>query len=103
MSRGTRIFDETKCISFLIEDEKLLKRYNKIWNKVSYGIKKEFGSKFVVSETYWRTKVKPYKRKINTVFHNDKMSKQGSHCIFLSMILINSFLKTGKNYKPQVL
>ena len=42
MSRGTRIFDETKCISFLIEDEKLLKRYNKVWNKVSYGVKVSF-------------------------------------------------------------
>ena len=103
MSQGTRIFDGTKCISFLIEDKKLLKRYNKIWNKVSYGIKKEFSSKFLVSEPYLRTKVKSYKRKINTVFHNDKTSKQGSHCIFLLMILINSFLKTDKSYKPQVL
>ena len=28
-----RDFDKTKCISFLINDEKLLEKYNEIWEK----------------------------------------------------------------------
>ena len=32
MSGCTRNFDETKCISFLIEDGELLEKYNKIWD-----------------------------------------------------------------------
>ena len=40
--------------------------------------------------------------KINTNFHNDKMSKEDPHCICLSVVLIDSvFLKKGKNYYPQ--
>ena len=30
------------------------------------------------------------------------MLKEGSHCIFLSVISIHSVLKMGKNYYPQV-
>ena len=30
------------------------------------------------------------------------MLKEGSHCIFLPLMLINSVLKIGKNYYPQV-
>ena len=32
--------DETKYISFLIKDDKLLKKYNEIWEKVKNSIKK---------------------------------------------------------------
>ena len=30
------------------------------------------------------------------------MNKKGSHCVSLPVILIDSFLKMGKNYYPQV-
>ena len=35
MSAYNRDFDKTKCISFLIKDEKLLEKYNQILEKVS--------------------------------------------------------------------
>ena len=35
-------FDKTKCISFFIKDDELLKKYNKIWKKVKNTIDKEF-------------------------------------------------------------
>ena len=35
MSAYNREFDKTKCISFLIKDEKLLEKYNQILEKVS--------------------------------------------------------------------
>ena len=31
MSACTRDFDKTKCMSFLIKDEKLLEKCNEIW------------------------------------------------------------------------
>ena len=37
-----RNFDKTKCISFLIKDEKLLEKYNEIWKKASNITKKDF-------------------------------------------------------------
>ena len=35
-------FNETKSISFLIKDDDLLKKYNKIWEKVKNSIKQKF-------------------------------------------------------------
>ena len=42
------------------------------------------------------------KKKNSTNFDEDKKPKEGFHCIFLSVILIDSVLRTGKNYHPQV-
>ena len=54
------------------------------------------------NEKYLRTKIKSYNGKINTNFHNDKIPKDGSKCISLSVILIDSIYKKDKNYYPQV-
>ena len=40
-------FDETKYMSFLIKDNELSKKYNKIWGKVKNIMKKEFYSESV--------------------------------------------------------
>ena len=49
-----------------------------------------------------KTKLKYYQGKINTNFHSDKIQKEGSQCICLSVILIDSVYRTGKNYYRQV-
>ena len=46
--------------------------------KVSNIIKKEFDSTPVYNEKYLRTKINSYNGKINTNFHNNKISKEGS-------------------------
>ena len=40
--------------------------------------------------------------KINANFHNNIMPKEGSHCVYLSVILIDSVFKMVKSYYPQV-
>ena len=47
-----RNFDETKCMSFLIEDVELLEKYNKIWDQVNNNIIKHFDSKPVGNEKH---------------------------------------------------
>ena len=42
-------------MSFLIEDEKLLKGYNKVWDKVINIMPKGFGSESVYNEKYLKT------------------------------------------------
>ena len=42
MIRFVQKFDDKKIISFKVTDKKLLKRYTKIWGKVSSLINKEF-------------------------------------------------------------
>ena len=42
MSWHTWSFDETKCMSFLMEDDELLEEYNETGDKVYNSVKKEF-------------------------------------------------------------
>ena len=49
---------QTKWMNFLIEDDKLLTRYNTILDKVSAGIKKEFDSEPVCNKKFLKTKIK---------------------------------------------
>ena len=69
--------------------------YIEIWNRVSNTIDRGFDS-----ESVYNKNIK--KKKINTDFYNDKMPKEGSHCICLSVKLIDSVFRVGKNYYPQV-
>ena len=81
----------------------MLEKYNELWNKVRDSIKKEFYSEPVCIEKHLKTKKKSYEEKINTDFYGDKVLKDGSQCIFLSVILTDCVFRTGKIYYPQVL
>ena len=94
--------DLTKYMSFFIKDDELLERYNEIWEKIKNSIRKEFDSKPVHNEKYLNTKIKSYNGKINTNFHRNKIPREDSQFICLSLILINSVLRTGESYYPQV-
>ena len=82
----------------MIEDDELLKKYNKIWKKVKNTINKEFDSEPVCNEKYLKAKIKSYNGKINTNFHNNKIPKEDSQCICLSVILIDSIFRTVNFY-----
>ena len=102
MTTYRRDFNETKYMSFLIKNDKLLEKYSEIWDKVSNFIRKGFDSEPVYNENYPRPKIKSYEGKIREKFFGDKIAKEGSQCICLSIILINSIFRTGKNYCSQV-
>ena len=51
---------------------------------------------------YLKTKIKSYTRKMNTSPQNNIIPKEGSQFICLSVILINSVIRSGENYYPQV-
>ena len=70
-------------MSFLIKDDELLEKYNKIQEKVTSSIKKEFHSKPVYNQKYLKAKIKSQNGKINTNFHNDKIPREGSQLICL--------------------
>ena len=78
----------------MLKHNELLKRYSEICKKVKNSLKKEFDWEPVYHEKYLKTKIKSYNGKINASFHD----KEGSQFIFLSVILIDSVFRTGKNY-----
>ena len=49
-----------------------------------------------------KAKIKSSEVKINKNFHNDGIPKEGSYCISLSVLLIDSVFKICKNCYPQV-
>ena len=63
-------------MSFLIKDDELLEKYNEILGK--------------------------FQHKINATFHYNKILKESSQFICLSVILTDSVFRTGKNYNLQV-
>ena len=74
---------------FLIKHENLLEKYNEFWKKDNNILKKEFDSKPVNNEKYLKTKIKSCNGKISTNFWSNKISKEGSQCICLPVILID--------------
>ena len=52
----------------LVKDEKFLKKYLKIWNRIKNLIKKELNSEPVYNDKYIKTKIKIYNDKVHTNF-----------------------------------
>ena len=94
-------FDETKSISFLIKNDELLEKYNEIWEKVKDSLKREFDSKPVYNKKYLKAKTKYYNGRINTNFHNNKIPKEDSQYLCLSVILIILLLGEIKIFIPR--
>ena len=67
-----RNFVKPKCFFISIKDEKLLKRYNKIWKKASNIVCKEFDSKSLYNKKYLKIKIKSYNGKIITIIKSQK-------------------------------
>ena len=89
-------------MSFLIKDNEFLEKYNEIWEKVTNSLKKEFDSEPLYHQKYLKAKINSCNGKINTNFHIT-IPKEDSQYICLSVILIDSVFRTGKNFYPQML
>ena len=57
LSEHIKCLDETKYMSFLIEDEDFLKEYNNIWNTLRNLMKKELDSKPVYNKKCLKTEI----------------------------------------------
>ena len=101
ISPYSRDIDKTKYVFF----DKRWWIIRKIqWNsgKVKNSFKKEFDSEPVYNEKYLKAKIKSYNQKINTNFCSNKIPKESSKFICLSVILIHPVFRTGKNCFPWV-
>ena len=69
-----KIFDSNKTMSLKVDDNKLLKKYNKIWEKISNLLNIEFDSEPVDSDNdkYIKTKKKMYEDRVNAKFSRQR-------------------------------
>ena len=68
MTDYVKHFDSNKTMSFKVSDNKLLKKYNNIWEKISNLLSIKFDSKPVYGDNdkYIKTKIKMYEDRVNT-------------------------------------
>ena len=104
MNTYAKYFDKnSKYMNHLVKDEKILKKYLKIWNKIKSLIKKELNSEPVYNDKYIKTKIKIYNDKVYTNFQHNKIPKDNEYCACLSVILLDSiFVNSNKEYCPQI-
>ena len=69
-----KYFDSNKTMSFKVTDNKLLKKYTKIWERVSNLLSIKFDREPVCGDNdkYIKTQIKLYGAKINTNFKAKK-------------------------------
>ena len=100
-----KCFDSNKTMSFKISDNKLLKKYNRIWERVSNLLSIKFDSEPVYGDNdkYIKTKIKLYGDKINTNFLGKKIPKENASYKCLSLIMSDSVIRANKKYYAQTL
>ena len=98
-------FDSNKAMSFKVGNNKLLKKYNKIWEKISNLMNVEFDSEPVYGDNdkYIKTKIKMYEDRVNTNFQGKKGPKEDTSYKCLLLIMLDSVIRVNKKYYPQTL
>ena len=98
-------FDSNKTMSFKVSDNKLLKKYNKIWEKISDLLDVKFESQPVYGDgdKYIKTKIKMYEDRVNTIFQGKKVPKENASYKCLSLIMLDSVIRANKKFYPQTL
>ena len=105
MTGYVKHFDSNKTMYFKVSDNKLLKKYKKIWEKISNLLNIEFDSQPVYGDgdKYIKAKIQMYGDKVNTNFQGKKMPKENASYKCLSLIMLDSVISVNKKYYPQTL
>ena len=98
-------FDSNKTMSFKVSDNKLLKKYKKLWEKAGNLLNIEFDSEPVYGDVdkYIKTKIKTHGDKVNTNFQGQKVPKENASYKCISLIMLDSVIRVNKKYYPQTL
>ena len=98
-------FYSTKTMSLKVSDNKLLKKYTKIWERVSNLMNIRFDSEPVYGDNdkYIKTKIKSLEDKINKNFQGKRIPKENASYKCISLIMLDSVIRANKKYYPQTL
>ena len=98
-------FDSHKTMSFKVSDNKLLKKYNKIQEKIInlLDIKFDIQPVYGDGDKSIKTKIKMYGDRVNTNFQGKKVSKENASFKCLSLIMLESVIRSNKKFYPQTL
>ena len=87
-------------MSFKLSDNKLLKKYNKIWENISNLLNIVFYSEPVYGDNdkYIKTKIIMYEDRVNTNFQGKNVPKENASYKCLSLIMLDSVIRVNKKY-----
>ena len=90
-------FVSNKTMSFMVSDNKLLKNYNKIWEKINNLMNIEFDSEPVYGngDKYIKTKIKIYEDRVDTNVQGKKVPKENVSYKCLSLIMLDSVISVN--------
>ena len=73
-------FQSNKTLYLKVTDNKLSKKYIKIWEKISSVVGKKFGSEplYGDSDKYIKAKIKTYRDEVKTNFQGKKIPKENT-------------------------
>ena len=91
-----------KNMSFMIKDDKVWDKYDKIWNVIKDKLGIKFHSEPVYEYKYLRVKVREFEGIIKTNFLGNGVPKENMHYTCIACITIDSVMKMDKKYFPQV-
>ena len=82
-------FDSNKTMSFNVADNKLLKKYNKIWGRINNLMNIKFDSEPIYGDNdkYIKTKIIMYENRVNTNFQGKEVPKENVSYKSLSFLL----------------
>ena len=93
--------DGGKNMSFATDDEKIYKKYNKIWEVIRNLLKIDFTVNPVIDDKYLVAKLKTFNGINRTTFTNNAIPIEKDHYICIPVIDIDSVLKIDKKAYPQ--
>ena len=97
-----KYFDDVgKNMSFVTDDEKIHKKYNKIWKVIRNLLKIDVTVNPVRDDIYLVAKLKIFNRINRTTFTNNAIPIEKDHYICIPVIDIDSVLKIDKKAYPQ--
>ena len=88
-------------MSFVTDDEKIYKKYNKIWEVIRNLLKIDFTVNPVRDDIYLVAKLKIFNGINRTTFTNNAIPVEKDHYICIPVIDIDSVLKIDKKAYPQ--
>ena len=89
-------------MSFLIKDNEVWNRYNKIWKVIKDILGINFYSETVYEYKYFKAKVREFDGMIKKNFWGNNMPKENMYCTCIACITIDSVLTIDKKNYPQV-
>ena len=97
--------DSNKTMPFKVSDDKKLKKYKKIWEKVANLLTIKFDGEPIYGDAdkYIKTKIKIYGDRVNTNFHGQKVPKENTIYKIISLIMLDSVIRVNKKSHPQTL